>query len=612
VTSTQYNSTETTNSNLPPDHCSDHLFDDNTIQRHLSLFDLVSIGIGGTIGSGIFVLCGLIAHDYAGPSSILSWTLSGLASCLSGFAYAELSSRIPAAGSSYVYVYASMGELPAVVAAACLTLEYVVSGSAVARSWGDKIALWMESANMIGAVVHDDDEVFGVGTSTTWLDKFVRPGFWNFNPLALVVSSASVLILLYGVKESKAVTNFFTVTKVILVTFMIIVGLVLLKPRENLIPFVPPQFGLSGILRGCTSSFFGYIGFDEICCLAGEAKNPRTNVPNAILLTLACVTFLYILATLSLVGTQSYEEISVVSGFPMAFQSRGVDWAASLSAFGEIFTMPIVVLLSILAQPRLQYALAKDGLLPTIFSRTDSTGNLWHGTLIAGIFMGLIAAFVPFTHLDDVISAGILIVFNMTDSALLLLRYDPPPRDNDRDGRTLEWLVIIVNIASFLFSFFASHFWCAFPGSRALTISSALGALLATVQIYRTCPLATCFGGKRRMSSSFNTDEDNQYFKTPLMPFVPCLGIFVNSCLVGRLELFSIGLLVAYLCAATVFYFCYGFWYSVGNNGGWQSNEYCGKKDCDVFLQVERTISLPRLGSKSTRVGENPGTTYIA
>ena len=162
----------------------------------------------------------------------------------------------------------------------------------------------------------------GTATSTsTWLETFVRPGFWNFNPLDTVITTVSVLILLSGVKESKAVTNFFTVTKVLLVSFMTILGLILIQPSSNLVPFLPPQFGYSGVVRGATSSFFGYIGFDEICCLAGEAKDPRKNVTRAIVLTLACVTVLYVLATFALVGMQPYQEISDVSGFPVAFQS---------------------------------------------------------------------------------------------------------------------------------------------------------------------------------------------------------------------------------------------------------------------------------------------------
>jgi amino acid transporter len=289
----------------------------NIIHRHLTLFDLVSIGVGGTIGSGIFVLCGFIARQFAGPATCISWVISGAAACLSGVCYAELACRMPAAGSSYVYVYASMGELPAVLVAACLSLEYGISASAVARSWGDKCIQWL---NM--------DLGYDVSSYSGKI----------FNPLATFIAAASVALLMNGVKESKSVTNFFTVTKIGVVMFMAIVGISLMEPKENLVPFIPPQYGMAGVFRGATSSFFGYIGFDEVCCVAGEAINPQRNMPLAIVISLAVVTALYIIAALALTGMQPYQDISEVSGFPVAFQSCGQEWAAQISAV-SFFTL---------------------------------------------------------------------------------------------------------------------------------------------------------------------------------------------------------------------------------------------------------------------------------
>jgi APA family basic amino acid/polyamine antiporter len=214
-----------------------------------------------------------------------------------------------------------MGELPAVLVAACLSLEYGISASAVARSWGDKVVEWLKSD------VHIDNLSYIDGN--------------YFNPLAAVIATASVVLLMFGVKESKSVTNFFTMTKILVVVFMTVVGLILMKPKENLHPFIPPQFGLVGVFRGATSSFFGYIGFDEVCCVAGEAINPQKNMPLAIIINLGIVTTLYIIAALALTGMQQYDEINPVSGFPVAFESRGWLWASQISAFGEIFTLPI-------------------------------------------------------------------------------------------------------------------------------------------------------------------------------------------------------------------------------------------------------------------------------
>jgi len=539
-----------------------------SIQRHLTLFDLVSIGVGGTIGSGIFVLCGFIANKYAGPAVSICWIISGFAACLSGVCYAELACRLPAAGSSYVYVYASMGELPAVLVAACLTLEYVVSGAAVARSWGDKMVRWMAEDLH---VIKDEDH--------NWLN----PGF-DFNPLAALISAASVILLMNGVKESKAVTNFFTVSKILLVSFMALAGLFLVKPEENLVPFVPPQFGWSGIFRGATSSFFGYIGFDELACMAHEAVDPQKNMPLSIVYTLGIVTTLYVAAALALTGMQPYQDISDVSGFPVAFMSNGWNWAAQIAAFGEVFTLPIVVLISIMAQPRLQYALAKDGLLPSIFAKVDRHGNLWWGTVIAGIGMVIIAALIPFDNLNDMISAGILVAFAMTDASLVLMRYDSPDDNEGLVDRLLSWF----NFAAFVFSVAVTHFWENLFGKIA-SFALALILILCLYGLAYTCTPAQTFGGKTRKSHDGSDDmsmSSSAYFKTPLMPYIPCLGMFVNWYLIAQLELFGIGLFLAFLAAVCIFYFSYGRRHSVGNNGGWTKDE--GLKEASEGLSLVR------------------------
>jgi len=264
------------------------------LPRHLSLFDLVSVGVGGTIGSGVFVLCGLIAKEYAGPATCVSWAIAGLAAFLSGFCYAELSGRIPSAGSSYAYAYVSMGELPAFITASMLTLEFLVSGAAVARSWGDKVVEWLKVEMDAG----------------DWVSKYLDPGY-GFNPMAFMVSLVTSSLVFSGVKESKIATDIFTWVKVLLVAFMAIGGLFLFD-SSNVKDFAP--FGFSGVMRGATSSFFGYLGFDGICCVAGEAKNPTYNLPLSVMITLVLVTVLYIVAAFALTGMQHYGK------FPRGFR----------------------------------------------------------------------------------------------------------------------------------------------------------------------------------------------------------------------------------------------------------------------------------------------------
>lgn len=215
------------------------------LPRHLSVWDLIGIGVGGTVGSGIFVLTGQIASEYSGKACWVSWLIAGISACLSGTCYAELSGRIPVAGSTYVYAYICLGEVSAVVAAACLTLEYGVSGAAVARTWGDKVLHWLQLEGSI------------------WQPMGV------VNVPAFLISLGSTILLLSGVEESKRVMNIVTVAKMLVVSFMVVGGLVLYSPsRVRSQPWAPS--GAPGVMRGATTSFFGYLGYDEVCCVAGN------------------------------------------------------------------------------------------------------------------------------------------------------------------------------------------------------------------------------------------------------------------------------------------------------------------------------------------------------
>lgn len=206
-----------------------------------------------------------------------------------------------------------------------------------------------------------------------------------------------------------------------------IVGGFSLFSTANLTPYVPPH-GLPGVLQGATTSFFGYLGYDEVCCVAGEALNPTRNVPRAVMATIIGAAILYFFASMALTGMQPYHLIDENSGFPSAFHYNGAVASSHVAALGELATLPLVVLVSLLAQPRVFYMMALDGLLPAAFKEVegrteqDPEGNLRKGVVICGAAMTAIAAFVPFTILGDLISAGVLVSFSLTDSSLLLFR----------------------------------------------------------------------------------------------------------------------------------------------------------------------------------------------
>jgi len=510
-------------------------------QRHLTLLDLLSIGIGGTVGSGIFVLCGLIAHSYAGPATAISFAISGLAAAASGCCYAELAAKIPVSGSTYAYAYVSIGELAAVISAALLTLEYGVSGSAVARSWGDKV---METI---------DKHVEG---DRRWMFDKVSESF--LNPLAFLLSLFATITLLSGVKESKRVVNAFTIIKLLLVIFLMSLGFVHSR-RENWTPFLPPRFGVAGICRGATSAFFGFLGFDEVVCLAGESVNPKRDLAPSVILTIGGVSILYILAALSLSGMQPYEDISEASGFPEAFRSLGLNWAANIAALGEIICLPLVVLICLLAQPRLLQALARDDLLPARF------GDLDFGTLCSGIAMAIIALCVPFSLLDgkksfyaiiylpnspsfflsiansrayldialliskDFISSGVLLAFCITNNAVVLLRKSSQSTCDEH----ILFELCYFNSAAFLGAFLLCYhyFYAAIlPTLIAVVLASRLG--------YRVV-----VDGQKKDDS----------FEAPIC--LPFIAIFVNAALIFQLEPLGLAILVSFISLCVMLYF---------------------------------------------------------
>ena len=485
------------------------------------------------------------------------------------------------AGSTYLYAYVAMGELPAVLAAACLTLEYAVSGAAVARSWGDKVVLWLQKQ---WNIPHSN------------LAPYFDPGY-GINPMAFVISALIVALLLSGVKEAKRVSNVMTIMKVLLVLFMIIGGFYY-GTTDHWTPFLP--HGTPGIMRGATSSFFAYLGYDEVCCLAAEAYHPQRDMPRAVLLIVATVAILSMAAALALTSLQPSADIQDTSAFPAAFQSMGLTWAAQGTAAGEVITLPVVILISLLAQPRLQQALANDGLLPQLFARVNAKGNLNAGTWVAGTLMTLLATFVPFGQLDDLISAGILLAFSMTNTCLVLLRCESPSSQPNLLSKGLLWYNILCFLTSMMLS---SHVQC-----TSLAILFGLAMICTLTMIWHQCPSSTSFGfgGSTGQVLQHDQDTDTLFFTMPLVPLLPCLGIFVNWYLISQLEMAGLLLLLLYLGLATAFYLSFGAKHSVGNTGGWRRN---GSLEGQVVINEEvdmevdpfmvKSISMTRLGVQS-------------
>lgn len=423
----------------------------------------------------------------------------------------------------------------------CLTLEYGVSSAAVARNWGDKLGAWVNH-------LHTND----TGTSSIWQPGIGdRVGMWkDFNIYAGAIQFICMTILLRGLNVSRLAIDVMTLSKMVLVIFITIAGFCVFA-QANLAPFAPS--GFQGILRGGMRCFFGYLGFDEVCCLAGEAKEPAKNIPRAVMGTIGIVTVLYFVAALALVGMQNFSEISTSSGFAEAFRARNLLWIANGVAVGELLTLPLVVFVSLLAQPRLQFAMAQDGLLPAILGSVDKNGNLFFGTLVAGLTSVAIALFLPFRALEDVISAGVLIAFNFTNSALMVSR---------RSRSTLPDInrifVLVFNISTFIACCLWQHTGFVMPWLP-LSILSTCVALLSIILLEIVCP------------DQIPQASEN-YFRTPCVPWIPAVGATLNYFLLVQLSIEGLGLVMAYLGISLLFYAMYSFHNSQGGKSGWRGS----------------------------------------
>mmetsp|Transcript_16753 Transcript_16753/g.33343 ORF Transcript_16753/g.33343 Transcript_16753/m.33343 type:complete len:658 (-) Transcript_16753:178-2151(-) len=544
--------------------------------RHMSIYDLLSFGIGCTIGSGVFVLAGLTANAYAGPGASISYLFAGLVAAANGLPYAELSAVMPLDGSTYEYAYVSLGEIFAVMASLCQTLEYGGSAAAVARSWGEKFVDWLK-----GDEFSENDDLLVESALPQWAESLLEPGY-GINPMAAIIASICTYLLLWGVKESKFATNLISTIKISLIAFMIIGGFVLSSgvvpddennPRpasfSHWKPFVPEEYGLSGILRGSSILFFAFIGFDQVCNLSGETKNPVTDVPRAVILTLLVDAVLYMLAALALTAMVPYDEISLVSGFPRAFGVNGWLWAEKMTALGEITTLPLVVLTAIQSQSRLLFAMSKDKLVPSAFGKmtyetsndgTEKMGNLTDNLRICGVVVVLIATFIPFEYLDDLISAGVLFLFSLTDVCLLTIRYKSPSHsflgDDAMTDDEVSYSLISANgslsvgnlIALLNIFSMASGLSFSYCDSAALRYflsgTFALLTIFVTIYMARSC--------EQSESTHYALEGDGygtgkKRFRTPFVPYLPAFGIFLNSFMMAHIHWVGLIMLLGYL-----------------------------------------------------------------
>jgi basic amino acid/polyamine antiporter, APA family len=421
----------------------------DSLRRSLSAFSMVLMGVGGIIGAGIFVLTGQAAALYAGPAVTISFALSGLACVFAGLCYAELSSMIPRAGSAYTYAFASFGQIFAWIIGWDLILEYLFGAATVAVGWSGYVASFCRDHGFAIPPAFASAP-FAFSPDHGWTST---GALFNF-PAALVMLGLTI-ILVYGIRETSFTNNVIVVVKVAVLMLFIIFGFRYINP-ENMIPYIPPNtgefgsFGWSGIFRGSAVVFFAYIGFDSVSTLAQEAKNPRRDVPIGILGSLLVSTIFYLTVAFVLTGMVHYSKLSVPDPMAVAVDSAGESlfWLRGFIKVGAICGLTSCILLLLLGQSRILYAMSRDRLLPPMFSKVHPRYKTpIFSTFLSGFLGAAIAGFLPIGLLGELVSIGTLFAFILVCLGVLVLRYTNP--DAPRAFKTpLVWPVALAGTIS--------------------------------------------------------------------------------------------------------------------------------------------------------------------
>lgn len=382
---------------------------DGGLKRALGALDLTFLGIGAIIGAGIFVLTG-VGASYAGPGLVLSFVLAGFACVMAALCYAEFAAMIPIAGSAYSYSYATMGELVGWIIGWDLVLEYAVASAAVAAGWSHYLTVILEGLgiHLPAMIVHAPGTV---------------PGALIDLPAMLIVFAVSV-ILYIGVRESARVNAVIVTIKLIAVVIVVVVGVFFVRPA-NWSPFLP--FGWGGVLRGAAYIFFAYIGFDAVSTAAEEVVDPNRALPIGILASLGICTVLYIAVAVVLTGMVPIANIDIDAPLAAAFVTRGMNFVAGIVSIGAVAGLTSVLLVLLLGQSRIFFAISRDGLLPPAFSRVHPrylTPSM--PTVVTGLAVGLTAGLLPIKVIAELTNIGTLFAFVLVCLGVWVLRAIEP------------------------------------------------------------------------------------------------------------------------------------------------------------------------------------------
>ncbi|XP_073971330.1 cationic amino acid transporter 4 [Rhodnius prolixus] len=563
---------------------------DTPLKRCLNTFDITLLGVGHMVGAGIYVLTGTVARDLAGPGIVISFILAGMTSMLAAVCYAEFGTRVPKAGSAYVYTYVSIGEFWAFVIGWNIILEHMIGAASVARAWSGYV-----DSLLGGAVSNTTMTVVGE------MHEQLLGRYPDFLAFAVCLSYACVLGT--GVKGSAVVNSILTVVNLAVMALVIVVGFYyadLKNWTQEGHGFLP--YGAGGVIAGAATCFYAFVGFDSIATSGEEARDPTYSIPIATILSMSVVCIGYMLVSGALTLMVPYWEISPTAALPEAFSTVGLSWAKYVVSIGALCGMTTTLLGSLFSLPRCMYAMAADGLIFSFLGRVNKTTQVPIINLaVSGLSSAIIALLFDLEKLVEFMSIGTLLAYTIVSASVIILRYRPDITPLIREDSSLSEPTTPMSTTGMME-------WRLGPGGRLRPGWSWLepvvgkcmpgAAVSASVFIFTCFAAALCFHlhwaaedvghgtwwtilltafliatmlGCLLIIEAHEQNTTNLRFKVPLVPFVPALSILCNIELMAHLNSLTWLRFMIWMALGLLVYFLYGIHHSKEND---TSNSY--------------------------------------